>query len=189
LTRARWPDLETVFNARGCAMARSCWCVFYRVRGRGAALESPEQKQRDANRDLLLSLADANPPAGLIGYDGDQPVGWISLGPREDFRKLANSPIMKPVDDQPVWSIVCFVVPPAYRSQGIAHALLAAAIDMAHRHGALCLESYPVDRDAGAPHHAAWFGSRSMFEKAGFTEVARRRADRPVMRLSLVPKT
>ena len=30
---------------------------------------------------------------------------------REDYAKLRRSAVMKPVDDVPVWSIVCFVVP------------------------------------------------------------------------------
>ena len=30
LTLARWGDLEAVFNARGCSVARGCWCMAYR---------------------------------------------------------------------------------------------------------------------------------------------------------------
>jgi hypothetical protein len=46
----------------------------------------------------MKSLVDAGVP-GLIAYEDDRPVGWISLGPREDYEKLARSPVMKPVDD------------------------------------------------------------------------------------------
>jgi len=28
LTPGRWPDLETIFNATGCAVARGCWCMY-----------------------------------------------------------------------------------------------------------------------------------------------------------------
>src|SRR5687767_10614098 len=114
LTPDRWSDLEAVFNARGCSVARGCWCMYYRVRGKGAYTR-PSDDQRDASRLALKGLAKHDPPPGLIGYRGEEPVGWISLGPREGYAKLAHSPATKPVDDEPVWSIVCFVVPSEYR--------------------------------------------------------------------------
>jgi len=36
LTPERWGDLEALFNARGCSVARGCWCMYYRVSGKGA---------------------------------------------------------------------------------------------------------------------------------------------------------
>lgn len=36
---------------------------------------------------------------GLIAYRGRTPIGWVTLGPREAFVKLARSPVMKPVDE------------------------------------------------------------------------------------------
>jgi GNAT superfamily N-acetyltransferase len=184
LTASRWPDLETLFAARGCSVARGCWCMYYRVSGKHG-LTRPGDGQRQSAKDALHALADADPPAGLLGYRGNTAVGWISLGPREDFAKLKKSPVMKPVDTQPVWSIVCFVVPSEHRRQGVARALLHGAIAYARRRGVKLLEAYPVDRDQPAAAEASWFGSRRMFDEAGFAEVARRRPDRPVMRLDL----
>ena len=113
------------------------------------------------------------------------PVGWVSLGPREDFAKLRRSPVMKAVDDQPVWSIICFVVPAEHRGRGVARALLDGAIEYARGRGVSLLEAYPVDRAGRSRDDALWFGVKSMYDDAGFTEVARRKTARPVMRLSL----
>ena len=82
---------------------------------------------------------------GLIGYSGGEPIGWISLGPREDYAKLQRSPIMKPVDEKPVWSIVCTFVGKAHRGAGFQRRLLQAAIDHARANGVRLLEAYPVD--------------------------------------------
>jgi ribosomal protein S18 acetylase RimI-like enzyme len=90
---------------------------------------------------------------------------------------------MKPVDDQPVWSIVCFVVPSEYRRQGVASALLAAAVRYARKCGATLLEAYPVDKAEPARDESFWFGTKSMFDAAGFQEVARRKPQRPIVRL------
>jgi GNAT superfamily N-acetyltransferase len=182
LTLARWRDLETIFNAKGCSVARGCWCMYYRISGKGQ-LTRPSDRQRSSSKDALKSLAANDPPPGLIGYRGKTPVGWVSLGPREDFAKLARSPIMKPVDDLPVWSVICFVVPSEYRKQGVARELLAGAVEYATHRGVRLLEAYPVDRDAASAADASWFGSCNMFTEAGFEEVTRRRPDRPVVRL------
>jgi len=148
LTPDRWPDLEAVFEARGCSIARGCWCMYYRESGRQdwPAGVTP----RAVRKERLRALASADPPPGLIGYRGKVPVGWVTLGPRSDYAKLQRSPVMKPVDDLPVWSIVCFVVPAQYRHQGVAAALLEGAVRYARRRGARILEAYPIDKSGPA---------------------------------------
>jgi ribosomal protein S18 acetylase RimI-like enzyme len=185
LTPARWPDLEAVFNARGCSEARRCWCMYYRVSGKGGYTR-PGASQPARAKAALRALAEQNPPPGLLGYRGKEPVGWISLGPREDYAKLANSPVMKPVDGEAVWSIVCLVVPSEFRGQGVARELVAGAVAYARQRGVRLLEAYPVDKSEPSATQAPWFGSKAMFDEAGFEEVARRKPARPIVRLQLV---
>ena len=182
LTAETWPDLEAVFNARGCSVARGCWCMYYRHTGAPTALPAGKSRAQ-ANRAELKGLVKAGKPIGLIGYHGTAPVGWVSFAPREDFAKLKRSSVMKPVDDLPVWSIICFVVPTAYRGQGVASALLAHAVAFAKKAGVKLLEAYPVDKPGRAADENMWFGAKSMYDAAGFEEVARRKPERPVVRL------
>jgi ribosomal protein S18 acetylase RimI-like enzyme len=183
LTPGRWPDFEAVFEAKGCSIARGCWCMYYRESGKEALPTGV--KPPEVRKARMKALVESGPPPGLIGYRGKTPVGWVTLGPRADFAKLRRSPVMKPVDGQPVWSIVCFVVPPAYRHQGVATALLQGAIAYARKHGVMLLEAYPVDKAERGADDWLWHGARSMYDKAGFVEVARRRPERPVVRLAL----
>jgi GNAT superfamily N-acetyltransferase len=183
LTPERWGDLEAVFNARGCSVARGCWCMYYRETGPTAA--PPGVRAADHRHDQLRALAAREPPPGLLAYRGKAPVGWMAIAPREEYLKLRRSPVMKPVDDRPVWSVVCFVVPSRYRRQGVARALLGAAVRWARAQGATLVEGYPVDREGRASDDSMWFGAKSMFDAAGFTEVARRKPARPVVRLRL----
>jgi GNAT superfamily N-acetyltransferase len=185
LTPERWPDLETIFEARGCSVARGCWCMYYRISGKETGFTRPGDAQRARSKAALKALAKDDPPPGLIGYRDGVPVGWISLGPRKDYAKLARSPTMKAVDDQPVWSIVCFVVPSEYRKQGVARDLLAGAIRWARERGVRLLEAYPVDTSHPSASDAPWFGSKTLFDDAGFEEVARRKPARPIVRLAL----
>ena len=185
VTPERWPDLEAIFQARGCSIPRGCWCMFYRRSG-GTGWQIGGSRS-EANRAGLKALVDAGPPPGLIAYHGKDPVGWVTLGPREEFARLEKSPVMKPVDDKPVWSIICFVVPSAYRRQGVAHALLRGAIDYARNRGAKLLEGYPVDKAGRQSDDSMWFGAKSMYDRAGFKEVARRKPARPVVRRRVRP--
>jgi GNAT superfamily N-acetyltransferase len=184
LTPARWADFEAVFNARGCSIARGCWCMCYRRSG-GPAPVPKGLTRAQANRAAFKALVDGRKFTGLIGYRGREPVGWISFGPRGDFAKLERSPVMKPVDAERVWSIICFVVPAPHRGQGVARALLDAAVDYARRKKVRLLEAYPVDKAKRSNDEFMWFGAASMFDHAGFAEVARRKPTRPVMRLAL----
>jgi len=180
-TPERWPDVQAIFRSKGCSVARGCWCMFYRRSG--TALGGVSRAK--ANRAALKALVDAGRTPGLIAYRGKAPVGWVSLAPREELAKLERSPVMKPVDDKPVWSIVCFVVPSEYRGQGVARALLQGAIAYAGKKGATLIEAYPVDKADRSKDDAMWFGAKSMYDHAGFKEVARRKPTRPVVRLEV----
>lgn len=185
LTPDRWSDLEAIFKAKGCSVARGCWCMAYRLSGSHRPVP-PGMTRAQANRADLKALVDAGNPPELIGYRGTVPVGWVSIGPREEYARLKRSPVMKPVDEQPVWSIVCFVVPAEHRGRGVAQALLKAAVAYARKQGATLVEAYPVDRSARSRDEYMWFGAKSMYDKAGFKEVARRKPQRPVVRIKPV---
>jgi GNAT superfamily N-acetyltransferase len=136
-----------------------------------------------ANRAALKALVDAGHPPGLIGYRGKVPIGWVSIAPREEYARLRRSPVMKAIDEQPVWSVICFVVPAEYRGEGAARALLKGAVAYAKERGATLVEAYPVDRPARSKDDHMWFGAKTMYDHAGFKEVARRKPQRPIVRL------
>jgi GNAT superfamily N-acetyltransferase len=96
---------------------------------------------------------------------------------------------MKPVDDTEVWSIVCSYVDKAHRGKGIQHKLLKAAVDFARANGVRTLEAYPVDKPERSHDDFMFFGSRGLYERAGFQEVVRRSPTRLVMRRRLRPRS
>ena len=188
LTGERFADLADLFATGD---PRWCWCMYFRARGRTWSNSSP-----DANRAELRKLAedgehDGAIAPGLVAYRGGSAAGWVSLAPREDYERLAFSTMLRPIDDRPVWSIVCFVVGRHHRRQGVAAALLEAAIDYARAHGGRTLEGYPLHESRGkVASSAAYVGTQAMFERAGFTVAELRSWDdttppRPIMRLEL----
>ena len=87
----------------------------------------------------------ARPRPGLVAYRDDRAVGWVSLAPREDYERLASSKVLAPLDDTPVWSIVCFVVSRRVSRPGRRGGPPRRAIEYARAHGATTLEAYPVE--------------------------------------------
>jgi GNAT superfamily N-acetyltransferase len=179
VTKDRWPDMLELFDR---PIVRTCFCMFFRKTGAATGIGRE-------NRRAMQALVDGGIVPGLIGYEDGVPVAWLSLGPREDYPKLRRSPIMKPVDNRPVWSIVCFFVAPEARGRGLSKMMLQAAVDYARSRGARLIEAYPVDKPGPSDPDVMFFGAWSMYERAGFHEVARRRPARPVVRKALRPET
>lgn len=175
LTTARFDDMREVFGEKG--VARQCFCMHWRRPDRGFG------DKRDNCERFHALISDDKPP-GLLGYLGDNPVGWVQLGPRSDFPTLGRSRLFKALDDSDPWSINCFVIRVGYRKKGVASGLLSAAVAYAGMNGAETIEAYPVDGERSTA--VDYFtGKMSMFTKAGFEEVLRRNESRPIVRLTL----
>jgi ribosomal protein S18 acetylase RimI-like enzyme len=179
VTPDRWDDLVELFGERGASSG--CWCMFFRLTG--------EQFQRQAGaaaREGLRALVREGAVPGLLAYAEGRPVGWCSVAPRDQFQRVLRSPVLRPVDDRRVWSVVCFYIDRASRRRGVAERLVDAAVRHAAAAGAEALEGYPRDTSS-RPHSNAelYVGTVSMFQAAGFQEVERRSPTRPIMRLEL----
>ena len=189
LTAERVGDLADLFGQGGDP--RWCWCAYFRVRGRDWTNSTGAENREVLEAAVATNSAEGRAP-GLVAYEGAEAVGWASVGPREDYERLAYSKVLAPVDESPVWSIVCFVVGRRSRGRGVAAALLDAAIAYARDHGATTLEAYPVEVPEGARITSAnaYHGTLSMFERAGFQVVERRQGSanaplRPIVRRHL----
>ncbi len=180
LTPSRWSDLEQLFGERGAC--GGCWCMAWRLaraefdRGKGAGNRRAFQ--------TIVQTADAAP--GVLAYHGRTPVGWCAIAPRQVYVALERSRVLKPIDDQPVWSVSCFFVHKDYRERGVGVKLLDAACQFAKRQGARIVEGYPVvPTTPRLPAVFAWVGVPGLFLAAGFVEAKRASRARRIMRRAL----
>ena len=178
LTPTRWADFEALFGPNGAC--GGCWCMWWRQTRREF-----ESKHGDANRRAYKAIVRAGPPPGLIAYHEGRPVGWCQVCPRADLPVLDRSPLLKRVDEAPVWSLSCFYIKPGHRRAGLSGVLIEAAKDHARRWGAEILEAYPWDARQKKSSGTIFTGVASTFQRHGFTTAARRAARRPVMRCDL----
>jgi GNAT superfamily N-acetyltransferase len=176
LTPERWPHLEALFGPRGAT--GGCWCMWWRM----PRAQFNAQKG-EGNKQVFQQLVEAGEIPGLLAYADGQAVGWCAVAPRERYSALDRSRILKRVDDQPVWSIVCFYVKRSFRGQGLTTALLRAAVAYATQQGARIIEAYPIEPKATRTADIfAYTGLASSFRRVGFVEVLRRSETRPIMR-------
>ncbi|SKB04192.1 GNAT family N-acetyltransferase [Aeromicrobium choanae] len=143
-----------------------CWCISYRVPNKIA-----KDLHREARGEYVRELMKQGPP-GVLAYEGDEVVGWAAIHPRADTNFARNRKIPH-VDDLDVWSLWCVRVRPGFRKRGIAHHLVAGAVEFARSEGAPAVEGYPVDNQgAKIDLTMAYVGTRAMFERAGFEKAA-----------------
>jgi len=185
LTPERWPDLVSLFGRRGAC--GGCWCMYWRL----PPQEYNQPSRGERNKRLLHALVESGKTPGILAYVEGNPVGWCAIGPREEFIRLKRSPYyakaLAPVDDEPVWSVVCFYIKPEHRGRGLSLPLLGAAVEFAKCQGASIIEAYPLDQGP-ARGQPSYTGAVSTFRQLGFQEIARRYANRPLLRLSLPPE-
>lgn len=179
LTIDNWNQFENLFGEKGAC--GGCWCMYWRLK------RSEFEKNKGVrNYSLMKNYVKDGFIPGLIAFDGNDPVGWCSIGKRTDFSTLSRSRILKKIDDQPVWSIVCFFVKKEFRYKGVSTILIEACKDFVIKQGGSIIEAYPIEpKKDKMPDVFAWTGFASSFRKAGFIEVKRRSETRPIMRFAL----
>ena len=175
LKRNLWTDLEELFGPRGaCA---GCWCMYWKLRGKAF-----DEARESETRQMHKSIVDSGVETGLLAYLHGEIVGWVAVEPRESYPRLAHSRILKPVDDESVWSVTCFFVARDFRHLGISVELLKAAVEHVRSRGGRIVEGYPTETADSMPAPFVYTGIASAFKQAGFREVTRRSATRPIYR-------
>lgn len=172
VTRERLDDLRRFSEAHG--KFRYCSCMRWRMTS--AEYSRSTKETRIAALDALIV---EGTPVGVLAYADGEPVGWVSVAPRETLGALERYRALARVDERPVWSVNCFFLDRRVRRQGVTLDLLRAAINYARSQGAALIEGYPV---ATGARLYTYMGSPETFRRAGFVDVTPPGRERLVMR-------
>ena len=172
VTAANSDAFEAFFSTPGAP--KHCWCMVWRRTTAEAKLQAPAERRR-----MMLERINAGTPVGLLAYDGEMPIGWVSIAPRETHRALGGPPAER---GEVIWSLTCFYVPRRLRGEGLLRKLLMGAVDHARANGATIVEAYPVAPDSPS---FRFMGFVSVFAEAGFRDLGMTGTRRHVMRLKL----
>ncbi|GAA1671428.1 hypothetical protein GCM10010977_16530 [Citricoccus zhacaiensis] len=183
VTPDRFEDFADVINVN--RRDRHCWCLSHRLRA-----PQIEELGGGDRETAMRRLCERENPPGVVTYRDGIPVGWCSIGPRAEIPLLAASKLMRPVDEVPVWNIICVVVRSGHRRQGVTARMLEGAVAYAASRSAPAVEAHPVDPAGRMDLTMAFVGTRSMFKNVGFrvigtTDAKASRLPRLVMRRDL----
>jgi len=178
LTSENWKDIEKLFGQD--STCRSCWCMWWRQ----SSSEWQKRKGSDRKKALKKIVLQGRVP-GILAYSDGEPIGWCSIAPREQFHRLERSRTLKRVDNQPVWSVVCFYVVKQFRGKGVSTRLLEAAVKYAGKQGAKIVEGYPSRAKEKICDAIVYTGLASAFSKVGFADLGSLSKTKTMMRYEL----
>ena len=125
---------------------------------------------KDTVRKYAAEMLERNMIHGYLAYDGDLSVGWCNAADMESYAGFVPDFARKCACGKTV-SVVCFEIAPEYRGKGIASALLSRVCSDARSEGYAAVEGYA--RISDKRDEFDYQGPVRLYEKAGFTEVAK----------------
>ena len=173
LTEANFADYEALTRAEASGKT-GCYCAFWHQKVSSSAEWERRQKEEPLkNRDAVLARVRGGFHVGVLAYEADAPIAWISVGPVNEVYWAWKRAAQLATDSATTAGITCFSVVPERRGDGLQVELLSALATYGKAAGWLVIEGYPFDVAAFEKHGAkvAWPGAPQGFAAAGF-EVA-----------------
>jgi ribosomal protein S18 acetylase RimI-like enzyme len=158
----------------------SCYCISYNIDMAPGDFDDRSATENRAEKAAMIERGDAT---GVLAYSAGHVAGWCNAGPRTSYPLLDKDPEFAADDPASAGAIVCFVIAPPYRGQGLAGKLLDGACDMLRERGLKTVYAYPpksVGTEAGSYH-----GKLPMYLAAGFAETEKGNARYTVVRKAL----
>ncbi len=142
-----------------------CWCTWF-------APDCAEKRQSaEGNRDLKRRLVEEGLNHSALVFDGEVAVAWAEYGPPAELPNIYHRKEYDATSERsPDYRITCFFIDKRYRRKGVSGIALRGVLELIARAGGGVVEAYP--RDTQGKKMSASFlynGTRTLFEKAGFT--------------------
>jgi len=139
-----------------------CNCQYYHVK-----CQATEWRERSAekNRQLAHENIKNGIMHGFLAFDGEKTVGWVNANDWQNYALLEDDVELKSLEGK-TGLVVCFLVHPDYRHQGLSKKLLETAVEDFRKQG--------FDRVIGRPFNWSahperqYHGTADMFEELGF---------------------
>ncbi len=137
-----------------------CYCQFY-LNDPSAVGSQPTSK--DLNRKSACDRVESGDMDGYLAYRDGKVIGWCAAGSSLLFPGLPDA-------NDKLARILCFVIHPDHRCEGVATAMLNHAIEDLRARGFSAIEAAPYT----APKQQAknYRGHLSMYQRVGFEVMA-----------------
>jgi GNAT superfamily N-acetyltransferase len=160
-----------------------CWCTWFHP-------ECAEKHQSaEGNRAYKERLVREGKAHAALVFDGDDAVAWCEYGSPDELPNIYHRKEYEAgLDVAPDYRITCFFVDRDCRRKGVAAVALAGALDLIAEAGGGVVEAYPQDTQGRRTSGSFLYnGTRTLFEKAGFTYERSKGKNHCVMRRAVLP--
>lgn len=168
LTEKNFLDYESLTASEG---TKACYCSFWHQKI--TSMDEWERRQKETpelNRQVVLDKVKTGYHVGVLVYQEQELVAWISVGPLIDFYWTWKRSIHVGEDAKLTAGIMCFTISPKFRKKGLQSQILEDLKVYGKAQGWKSIEGYPFDLNAveKQKEHVIWPGMTKGFEKAGF---------------------
>jgi GNAT superfamily N-acetyltransferase len=152
-----------------------CFCQYHQFEGDARAWQDRCANARLANQDALREQLSQPGFFAMVALREQRVVGWARVCPASELSKRYTNRLYRGLpcfsgERGHVWSVVCFLVDPSFRRQGVSRALLQGAMELARGQGAEALEAFPRGAtDVGDEQQ--WTGPVALYASAGFEKI------------------
>ncbi len=153
-----------------------CYCFSFHFTG------TKQEWNRDRNRASVNDFVNDGRMTGYLAFHDEQPVGWCNVNKRENYQSLLKYYNLDVKPEEKACSLVCFLVRPEYRRQGIAGRMLERISSDYSKLGYDFIEVYPAKGDLSA--EGLYRGPIALYERNGF-RIEKELDDYLVMRKAL----
>lgn len=136
-----------------------CYCNDYHF------LEDVETCTRDLSRSLIIDRINENELQGYLVFKDDKAIGWCNTNNRSNYQRLLRDFDLIDNPDDSVCSVVCFLIHPDYRRQGISQKLLERIIKDCSNTDYDYIEAYPRKGNANTGN---FNGPLKLYERNDF---------------------
>ena len=141
-----------------------CYCHFYHFPG---SVKEWGKQTKESNRNASIELIRSGKMNGFLAYSNSKPVGWCNANSRDNFSKELYKYDSQDSKTKKIAGIVCFLISPAHRKQGVARHLLKFAISSYQEKDYDLIEVYPRIGKLSDAH--SYRGPVSLYKSEGFT--------------------
>jgi hypothetical protein len=170
LTDKNFADYESLTSCE----AGGCYCAFWH--GKWKSVEEWDARKKEKpleNRELIRMKVGFGFHVGVVVYEGNEAIAWVSVGPLPDTYWTWKRVAKLGTEASSIAGITCITVAKERRSQKMQPAILRALTAYGKEQGWTAIEGYPFEEEAYAKHGKAiaWPGNAEGFRNADFEKI------------------
>lgn len=171
LTLENFSDFESLTK---CESGGGCYCSFWHQKWAAMAdWEKAKKETPELNRNIVYEKVRSGFHVGVLAYENEHLLAWISVGPLPDFYWTWKRTATLGAESTTIAGIVCITIAPSARKRGVQQSLLRELRTYGRSQGWKAIEGYPFDKSAIEKYKSdvIWPGTEKAFIASGFQRI------------------